>query len=132
MKKYLEFGSKYDVLIAGYNYFKNRQIFGNGTSMIFTKINGNFFNGCNSFEISFGNISMNCEDYINIVFKLGDKLEIDYDNSIVKLNGDLIEDKNMIIDEFVKNIYVNKDMMYSSNDIDNNVKKNVKRMLPNS
>lgn len=132
IKKYLEFGSKYDVLIDGYNYFKDRQIFGNGTSMIFTKIDGNLFNCCDNFGISFGNVSMNSEDYINIIFKLGDKLEIDYDNSIVKLSGDLIEDKNMIIDDFVKKIYINKDRIYSSNNIYNNVKKNVKRMLPNS
>lgn len=117
IKKYLEFGSKYDILIDGYNYFKNRQIFGNETSMIFTKIKGNLFNECYTFEISLGNASMNCEDYINIIFKLGDKLEIDFDNSIVKLSGEIIRDKSMIIDQFVKNIYVNKNVVLSTDDI---------------
>ena len=133
IKKYLEIGSKYSVLIEGYNYFKYRKIFGNGISMIFTKINEDLFNGCNSFEITLGNASMNCEDYINIIFKLGDKLEIDYDNSIVKLSGEIIRDKNMIIDQFVKNIYVNKNVFLSTDDIDyEKINSNIKKMLPNS
>lgn len=120
IKKYLEFGSKYDILIDGYNYFKDRQIFGNGTSLIFTRINGDLFNGCDSFEVSFGNVSMNCEDYVNIIFKLGDKLEIDYDNSIVILGGEIIRDKSMIIDQFVKMIYINKGKICSSRQFDDN------------
>ena len=130
IKKYLEFGSKYDVLIDGYNQLKNRQIFGNGYTLMFTKINGGLLNEFNTFEISFGNVSMNCEDYINIVFKLGDNLEIDYDNSIVKLANTLYEDKSMFIDEAVKRIYINnKNNLF----IDKNRDKiNIKKLLSNS
>ena len=107
IKKYLEFGYKYDVLIDSYNDLKNKQIFSNGYSLIFTKINGGLLDDFNTFEIAFGNVSMNCEDYINIVFKLGDNLVIDYDNSIVKLDNILYEDKFMFIDDVVKKIYIN-------------------------
>ena len=51
---------------------------------------------------------------VNIVFKLGDNLEIDYDKSIVKLNNDLCDDKTMIIDEVIKNIFINKDKIDNS------------------
>ena len=133
MKKYLEFGSKYDVLIDGYNYFKNRQIFGNGTSLVFTKVNGDLLNGCNTFEISLCNVYMNSEDYINIVFKLGDNLEIDYDSSIVELGNNLYDDRTMVINEVVKNIFINRDKIVSNKSFDSEkINNNVKKLLPNS
>ena len=119
IKKYLEFGNKYDVLIDGYNNFKNKQIFCNGYSMMFTKINGGLFSESNTFEISFGNVSMNYEDYINIVFKLGNNLEIDYDNSMVKLVGTLYDDKSMFIDDCIKRIYINKKNVLFIDEISN-------------
>lgn len=133
IKKYLEIGSKYDVLIDSYRYFKNRQIFGNGTSMVFVKINGELLDGINTFEISLGNVYFNREDYVNVVFRLGDKLEIDYDKSILKLDNILYDDKSLIIDEIVKKIYVNNDGICSSYDNGKKVvNSNVRKMLSNS
>ena len=121
------------MLIDGYNYFKNKQIFGNGTSMIFTKINGDLLNGIDTFEISFGNVYFNYEDYVNVVFRLGDKLEIDYDRSVLKLGNVSYEDKSMVIDEFVKNIYVNKDgICTTSKSGEKKVNENIKKMLLSS
>lgn len=132
MKKYLDFGSKYDVLIDGFNYFKNKQVFGNGTTMIFTKINGKLLSGIDTFEISLGNIYFNYEDYVNIVFRLGDKLEIDYEYSKVKLNNVLYEDERSVIDELVKKIYVNINNLSSMNDFDKKkVNANIRKLLPN-
>jgi len=130
IKKYLDFGSKYDVLITGYNQLKNKQIFGNGYTLMFTKINGGLLNEFNTFEISFGNVSMNYEDYINLVFILGDNLELDYDNSIVKLGGTLYEDKSMFIDVAVKGIYINN--KYNLFIDENKNRDKIRKMLPNS
>ena len=132
MKKYLDFGCKYDVLIDGFNYFKNKQVFGNGTTMIFTKINGKLLSGIDTFEVSLGNIYFNYEDYVNIVFRLGDKLEIDYEHSKVKLNNVLYEDERLVIDELVKKIYVNINNLSSMNDFDKKkVNANIRKLLPN-
>lgn len=74
----------------------------------------------------------NSEDYVNVVFKLGDKLEIDYDNSKVKISFVEFDNKDMIIDELIKNIYVNRDEVASTYEFGKKeVNNNIKKMLPN-
>lgn len=132
IKKYLDFGSKYDVLIDSFNYFRNKQIFGNGTAMLHSKINGELLNGIDTFEISFGNVYFNYEDYVNIVFKLGDKIEIDYEKSKIKLEFVECDDKFLVIDEFVKNIYINRDILSSKDEWNREkVNNNIRKLLPN-
>lgn len=111
MKDYLDFGRKYGLLIDSYNFLYNKFIFGNGTSLIFSKINGEMEDGISSFEITIGNVYFNREDYINVVFKFGDNLLIDYDNSIVKLGDYIVDNKKEVIDMLINNIYINRDKL---------------------
>ena len=99
-------------------------------------------------DINFDDINDNgIEEFINInkltkddryqldlcqVFKLGDKLEIDYDNSKVKISFVEFDNKDMIIDELIKNIYVNRDEVASTYEFGKKeVNNNIKKMLPN-
>lgn len=110
MREYLVFGEKYSLFFDSYNKLKNEFIFGNGTTVLFSKINGEF-PSFNEFELAFGNHFFNGEDYINVLFKLGDKLEIDYDKSEVKLfTVDYDEEnKKEVIDSLVNSLYINKE-----------------------
>ena len=111
IKEYLDFSRKYRTLIDSYNFLFNTFLFGNGTSLIFSKINGEMEDGISSFEITIGNAYFNREDYINIVFKFSDNLLIDYDNSIVKLYDYIENNKKEIIDMIVHNVYINRDKL---------------------
>ena len=85
IKSYLDFADKYSLLIDGYDFFKNKSFLGREIASVFAKINGNLLNDLSTFEVSFGNLYFNYEDYINVIFKLGDSLEINYDDSKVIL-----------------------------------------------
>ena len=67
--------------------------------------------GISSFEITIGNVYFNKEDYINVVFKFGDNLLIDYDNSIVKLGDYIVDNKKEVIDMLIHNLYINRDKL---------------------
>lgn len=111
IKSYLDLGEKYGLLIDSYNDLKNKFLFGNGTTVLFSKINGKLLEELSTFEVTFGNAYFNSEDYINVVFRLGDSLEINYDESIVKLESELYDNRQEIIDELIHNLYINKDKL---------------------
>jgi len=111
IKSYLDFADKYSLLIDGYDFFKNKSFLGREIASVFAKINGNLLNDLSTFEVSFGNLYFNYEDYINVIFKLGDSLEINYDDSKVILESKKINDKKEIIDKLIHNIYVNRDKL---------------------
>ena len=110
MRQYLFFGCKYSAFFDSYNKLKNEFIYGNGTTVLFSKISGDFPN-FDEFELSFGNCFFNGEDYINVQFDLGESLEIDYDKSEVKLFSlDYDEkDKKEVIDTLINGLYINKE-----------------------
>ena len=108
VRNYLDFFLKYKSFIETFNFFSNINIFGNGTTMIFSKIDGNLFDNISKFELAFGNAFFNYEDYINVVFKLGDKLIINYDDCLVKLQSSYIENNKEIIDTLIHSLYLNR------------------------
>lgn len=120
VKSYLEFGSKYGLLIDSYHFLRNKFIFGNGCTVLFSKINEELFKELKSFEITFGNYYFNSQDYVNVIFKLGENLSIDYDASKVVFKNIEWNDKKAIIDGLIHKLYVNKSKlsdMYSSEKI---------------
>lgn len=117
--KYLDFFLKYKLFIDSFDYFRNRTIFGNGTTMIFSKIDGDIFDSGCKFELSFGNAFFNYEDYIKVVFELGSELRINYDDSIVIFESKKIDDKKDIIDKLINNLYIHNSKLSKLYDNDN-------------
>lgn len=111
VKKYLDLGEKYSLFIDAYHTLKNKFIFGDGTTVLFSKINGELFEKITSFEITFGNHYFNTEDYINVPIKLGETPVIDYPNSKVILDLEEQENKKEIIDELLEKLFINKDKL---------------------
>lgn len=117
---YLNFGEKHGSLIESYYFLKNKSIIGNGYTQLFSKVNGNLLESLSSFEISFGNVSLNSEDYINIVFNLGENFYIDYNSSKVVFDLTIQKEKQVLIDKMLKSIYVNINKLpeiYKSNNV---------------
>lgn len=115
IQEYLEFGKKYETFFESYHKLKNEFIYGNGTTVLFSRVIGNFPNFDN-FELVFGNAFFNGEDYIKVLFNLGEELKIDYDNSEVKLFTIDIDPNNKnqkkeVIDTLLNELYVNKEKL---------------------
>lgn len=120
IKEYLNFGKKYKSLIDSYFFLQNKFILGNGCTALFSKIKGILFTNLETFEISFGNAYFNSEDYINIVFNLGENLSIDYDKSKVIFGLEEKNNKKEIIDLLIYKLFINIDKltdMYKNNNV---------------
>lgn len=108
LKKYLDFVEKYDLFLNSYYELKNKFIYGDGTTVLFSKINGEIFEQLETFELDFGNLYFNTEDYGNITFKLGEDFYIDYDSSKIILNKtEILENKEENINKLANDLYVN-------------------------
>lgn len=106
-------GNHYLILEA-FSKFKNEFLFGNGTNVIFTKIEGEIFEQLDTFNLTFGNQFFNTTDFIEIKFKLGETLEILYDESKIILHDIEItnnSEKAKIINEMLNGLYVNNDLL---------------------
>lgn len=111
VKRYLDFGERQELFLQSYNFLKNKFIFGNGTTVLFSKINGRVLERLESLVISFGNVYFNAEDYANIVLKIGDNLNIDYDSSDIFIHSIDIQNKREYIDEVINNLYINREKL---------------------
>lgn len=114
VKRCLDIVSRNNLFLEAYRDLANKFVFGNGTSVIFTKIEGDLFERLDTFTLTFGNSYMNSEDFIEVKFKLGDELVILYDESKVILYDEEIvnlEDKKKIIQELLSGIYVHSDKL---------------------
>ena len=110
VKAYLDLFDKYDDLFRLYKILKNEFLFGDGTYYLFSKINGDFLNNLNSFNLFFGNEGLNYYNNANITLNLGEQLEIDYDKSIISFNGN----SNKLIygiDKILKITNINKNIL---------------------
>ena len=106
IKKYLDFADKYKCFIKYRNSLLNTRLVGLDNINVYSKINGDLLNGINSFEVSLGRLFLNYEDYVNVKFIICDEIIVDYDNSIVKINNDKIDNKKEYIDLIINNIYI--------------------------
>lgn len=102
------------LFLDAYKDLKNKFIFGNGTTVIFSKIEQELFDELSTFTLTFGNSYMNREDFIEVKFRLGDNLEILYDESKVIIYDEEITDiekKKQVIKELLSSLYVNRDRL---------------------
>lgn len=100
---------KYKDFLYSFFELENKFIFGNGTTVMFSKITGTLPNNLNSFKITFGNAFFNCADEIEITVILKEKLEIDYSQSTIVLDtvsSEYLTDKKEIINTLLKKIYI--------------------------
>lgn len=107
-----ELVKKYDLFFESFKELKNNMVFGNGTTVIFTKIDGNITDKLSEFTLSFGNSYLNYGDFIEVKFRLGKTLKILYGKSKVALKDEEIKNyqtKKKIIDELLQKIYVNNE-----------------------
>lgn len=103
-----------NLFLGAYRDLKNKFVFGNGTTVIFSKIEGELLDGLTTFTLTFGNSYMNSTDFIEVKFRLGENLEILYDESKVELGDEEITDmdkKREVIKELLSGIYVNSDKL---------------------
>lgn len=110
----LDFVKKHNLFLEGLRDLEEKFVFGNGTSVLFTKIDGDMFDKLSTFTLTFGNSYMNSTDYIEVKFRLGESLEIIYDESKVTMDDEEILDseiKKKIINELISEIYINCDKL---------------------
>lgn len=106
----------HNFFLEGFRELRNKFIFGNGTTVVFSKIDGDVLGELSTFTLTFGNSYMNSSDFIEVKFRLGEKLRILYGSSKVTLDDEEIKEKNekkRIIDELLNGIYVNSDKLCS-------------------
>lgn len=116
VQKCLSIVEKHHLFLESYENLRNKFIFGNGTTVIFSKIDGDIMKELSTFTISFGNSYMNTYDFIEVKIKLGDELIILYDESKVEIRSEEINDsegKKKIIDKLLRSIFVNSDNLCS-------------------
>lgn len=91
----LDFAKKHNLFLEGLRDLEEKFVFGNGTSVLFTKIDGDMFDKLSTFTLTFGNSYMNSTDYIEVKFRLGESLEIIYDESKVTMDDEEILDSEI-------------------------------------
>ncbi len=116
VQKCLSIVKSHHLFLESYENLRNKFIFGNGTTVIFSKIDGDIMRDLSTFTISFGNSYMNTYDFIEVKIKLGDELIILYDESKVEIRSEEIndsEEKKQIIDKLLRSIFVNSNNLCS-------------------
>lgn len=127
VREYLDLAEKYCLFLDSYKFFKNFNVFGDGYRCIFSKVNGEIFDKLTTFEISFGNVTVNNPNYINVVFELGDYFKILYDESTVVFGTEIGKGKKEIIDKLIHGLFINTSKL-SKMYADDNVSKLVKKL----
>ncbi len=110
----LDFVKKNNLFLESLKDLEEKFVFGNGTTVLFTKIDGDMFDKLSTFTLTFGNSYMNSTDYIEVKFKLGERLEIIYDESKVTMDDKEVLDnviKKEVINELISGIYINCDKL---------------------
>ena len=114
IKVCLDIVREHDLFLESFRELKNKFVYGNGTTVVFSKIDGDVMNELSTFTLTFGNAYMNSSDFIEVKFRLGEKLRILYGSSKVTLDDEEIKEKSkkkQIIDELLSGIYVNSDKL---------------------
>lgn len=114
IKACLDIVEEHNLFLESLKDLKNKFVFGNGTTVVFTKIDGDMFDGLNTFTLTFGNAYFNTTDMIEIKIRLGETLEVLYDESKVTMDDeDIVElnEKVKIINELLSEIYINREKL---------------------
>ena len=126
LKTLMDIMGHHHLIVEAFAKFKNEFLFGNGTNVIFTKVEGEVFDKLKTFNLTFGNQFFNTTDYIEMKFRLGVPLEILYDESKIILHDQEITDKQekiQLINEMHQEIYVNNSILPPLYDSKEEIKK---------
>ena len=112
-KQYLDLFSKHKELVYTYlvlnhgPYYGGRALYNNlGTELSFhVDRDWSLYSGLNDVSIYFNNY----DSFVEIKFKLGEDFGIDYDNCKACIEDEYIKLPNEAYDEFINEIYINKD-----------------------
>lgn len=114
IKRLLDLIIKHDLFLESYRDLRSKFVFGNGTSVLFTDINGDINDRLNIMKLTFGNAYFNSTDYVEVIFRLGEELEISYEESKVTIDDEEVIDINRkieIINRLISEIYINCDKL---------------------
>lgn len=112
LKKYLDFVEKHHLFLESYYSLKNKFIYGDGTTVLFSRINGEILEELETFELQFGNVYFNTEDFVDVFFKLGEDFAIDYGLSKIVLDKkEILENKKESIDNLTNNLFIDRDKL---------------------
>ncbi len=106
--------NKHDLFLESFRELQNKFVFGNGTTVVFTKIDDDILGKVTTFTLTFGNAYMNTSDFLEVKIRLGEHLEVLYGKSGVLMQDEEIKDiaeKKKIIDELLRGFYVNSDKL---------------------
>ena len=108
IKNYLEVFDKHKELLKSYDMLRNAFLFGNGTTLLFSNIDGEILNGLKTFTLRFGNAYMNATEFIEITFKLDEKLEVvNYKLKLETFKENYKDYEHEIVNYLLNNIYIN-------------------------
>lgn len=105
---------KHDDFLEAFRELRNKFVFGNGTTVVFSSIDGDVLDKLTEFTLSFGNSYMNSSDFLEVKFKLGENFKVLFGKSKVEMDDEIINDKNekrIVIEELLKGIYVNSEKL---------------------
>ena len=122
VKQMIDLFDKYKLLLELFEYMKNSMIYGDGTHTLISNIgsnHGDVLNGLNTFTFNLGISSRDACARITLCVNLGDNLSINNSKSMIDFYGLNIKcDENDYI-KLIKNIYIDKKYLNSSNEKDN-------------
>lgn len=114
IKTCLDIVREHDLFLEAFRELRNKFVFGNGTTVVFSKVGGDVLDKLTTFTLSFGNSYMNSSDFLEIKFRLGKNLRILYGSSKVAIEDEEINDKDekkRIIDELLRSIFINSEKL---------------------
>ena len=128
LKGYLNFMDENFLFLNSYKKMKNDFLFSSGDLSLFSVINGKICEeGLSTFEFKINLSSVGSNDYAEVVFNLGDNIDILYDKCKLVLDSKKINASKEVFDDLVNNCYINRDNlpnMYK----DGNANKKVKSL----
>ena len=107
-KEYLDLFIKYQEFIKKYKYFKNEQLFGDGTFCIFSwmdKYHANILEGLKEWNLSLGGSYFDGEDYLEFNAKFNDNFTIKDEDC--KFVYDCKDEKEASYEDIAKRLYLN-------------------------
>ena len=135
VKKYLSLFEKYQLLFDLYSYLNNQVVYADGTNFLFTRIDSednSFLDNMDSFRVSLStNHVLDSGDHINIKVNLDQELNIDLENSRIKLGDEDISINDEICLDILKRIYVNGKYLEKNTKRNNKDNSKVKMLVNN-
>ncbi len=111
VKKYLDLFEKYKLLLELYYYLRMQLVFGDGSTILQTKINdgnSNLFDNLENSNITMASLGwLSANDEANISIHLGDNFDVDSTNSSLILDGVNMDTDASTYTKILQSVYIN-------------------------